>query len=444
MTLVISNYLSRPQPVSQIPKMRYFWLVTLVVILFSGVLKLPTFNLQHNEGDEIRFLFLVKNWIDTGRYTLQGSPLLNEPVYKYQADRVLPVHPPIFPALLAPFVKYNAISKAVIVSWIGHFLAILAVALIGRYLFLFYGLTASALSPLFWIPLLGIATDPIMTWVSGVLWIDNLHAGLGALALALTLIASQSTRHRLLYFFAGIILGLALLSKVTALIMIPIIVFAIFIVETNKQRRLQALLFGAIPALVLSLPWYISLYVVMGEFIFPQLPAHVREMMDNLPPDELKKLQDLIHCQFCAVAASRPWYYLILKLPLVEPIFLFGLSFSIFFYAAYAKTVEGFKKLHFLIPLLWSMFIFLVGLIIHITIMRRMTALVPGLYLMFSMLLIYSEKFEALKRYQNLLLFLGGMSILYAAIGGGYFLFKSGYAEIFSMLELAGIINLWQ
>ncbi|HAI70295.1 MAG TPA: hypothetical protein DCM38_12775, partial [Gammaproteobacteria bacterium] len=28
--------------------------------------------------------------------------------------------------------------------------------------------------PLFWLPLLGIATDPIITWVSGKLWIDNL------------------------------------------------------------------------------------------------------------------------------------------------------------------------------------------------------------------------------------------------------------------------------
>ena len=442
MTLVIPDNFS--QPVSHSPKMRYFWFVTLFVIAFSGLLKVPTFNFQHNEGDEIRFLFLTKNWLDTGRYTLRGSPLLNEPVYKYQADRALPVHPPLFPALLAPFIKYNAINKAVIASWLGHFLAILAVALIGRYLFLFYGLTASAFSPLFWIPLLGIATDPIMTWVSGVLWIDNLHAGLGVLALALALIASQSTRHRLIYFFAGIILGLALLSKVTALIMVPLIVLAILICETDKQRRWQALLFGAIPALVLSLPWYLSLYFVMGEFIFPQLPPHIREMKQTLPPEEWQKIESLIHCQFCEVAGNRPWYYLLVKLPLVEPIVLLGISFSVFFFLSYAKIVEGFKKLHFLFPLFWSLFFILVGLVIHITIMRRMTAFVPSLYLMLFMLLIYSEKFAALKKYQNLLLLLGGMSILYAAIGGGYFLFKGGYAEIFSMLELAGFINLWQ
>ena len=248
--------------------MKHFWLVTLLIISFSAVLKLPTFNLPHQEGDEVAFWYLAKNWIETGKYTLKGSPLSKNPVYIDRANREIPVHPPMFPFLLRPFVERNAPNKAVMVSWLGHLLAILAVALIGRYLFLAHGLARSAFSPLFWIPLLGIATDPIMTYVSGILWIDNLHAGWAALAVAFTMMASSARYPKLIYIFAGILLGLALLSKVTAAIIIPIIVYVILVSETGKKNKIQALILGAVPALILSLPWYVPLYFTMGDFLF--------------------------------------------------------------------------------------------------------------------------------------------------------------------------------
>jgi 4-amino-4-deoxy-L-arabinose transferase-like glycosyltransferase len=256
--------------------------------------------------------------------------------------------------LLRPFAKYNALDKAVIASWIGHFLAILAVALIGRHLFLSYGLTLSALSPLFWIPLLGIATDPIMTYVSGILWIDNLHAGWAALAVAFTMMAGSSQRPKLMYLFAGILLGLALLSKVTSTIIIPVIIYVILVSEVDKKNKIQALLLGAVPALVLSLPWYASLYNTMGELIFPTgIVPEYQAMLANMSPEELIAHKESIRCRFCEAGASSPWYYLIAKLPLLTPLVAIGIIFYFIFYFVHIKTLNWVKQLHFLMPLFW-------------------------------------------------------------------------------------------
>jgi len=181
--------------------MPYFWALYCSSLDYLILLKLPTLNLRHEEGDEVRFWYLTKNWIATEHYTLQGSPIFNIPTFKRYAHREMPVHPPLFPAVLRPFAQYENIPHyAVMASWLGHLFAILAVALIGRYLIRYHNLSLSALSPLFWLPLLGIATDPIMTWVSGKLWIDNLHAGLAAMSVALALMANRFRHAQFLDF----------------------------------------------------------------------------------------------------------------------------------------------------------------------------------------------------------------------------------------------------
>ncbi|MCK5522178.1 MAG: hypothetical protein KAI83_03500 [Thiomargarita sp.] len=400
--------------------------------------------MPHKEGDEIAFWYLAKNWIETGQYTLKGSPLSKTPLYFPRANREMPVHPPLFPLLLRPFAKYNALDKAVIASWIGHFLAILAVALIGRYLFLSYGLTLSALSPLFWIPLLGIATDPIMTYVSGILWIDNLHAGWAALAVVFTMMAGSSQRPKLMYLFAGILLGLALLSKVTSTIIIPIIIYVILVSEVDKKSKIQALLLGAVPALVLSLPWYVPLYNTMGELIFPTgIVPEYQAILANMSPEELIAHKESIRCRFCETGMSSPWYYLIAKLPLLTPLVVIGIIFYIVFYFVYIKTLDWVKQLHFFMPLFWFSLVFSIIFYLQLYQHRRLTLLVASIYFMFYMLLVFSEKYKPLKKYQTPLIFLGSYSIIYGAMTGGYYLFRGNYAEIFSIPELIGLIKLW-
>ena len=41
------------------------------------------------------------------------------------------------------------------------------------------------------------------------------------------------------------------------------------------------------------------------------------------------------------------------------------------------------------------------------------------------------------------LAFFCAIAVIYAAIGGGFYLFNGNFAEFFSPLELSGIINLW-
>jgi len=425
--------------------MKHFWLVTLLIIGFSSVLKLPTFNLPHNEGDEVAFWYLTKNWIETGKYTLKGSPLSTNVLYLGRANREMPVHPPMFPLLLRPFVERNAPDKAVVVSWLGHLLAILAVALIGRYLFLTHGLTQSALSPLFWIPLLGIATDPIMTYVSGILWIDNLHAGWAALAVAFTMMAGSAQRPKLMYIFAGILLGLALLSKVTSGIIIPIIIYVILVSESDKKSKFQALLLGAVPALVLSLPWYVPHFFTMGEIPLIRSGAvpEFQAMLDNMSPEQLAAYKESARCRFCDTANNSPWYYTIAKLPLLAPLIFLSIVFYLIFDSVYVRTLDKFKQLNFIIPFAWFLLVFSIAVSLHLVIHRRLTILVASIYVMFYMLIVFSEKYRPLKKFQNPLLLLGSISIIYGAMTGGYYLFKGNYAEIFSIPELIGLVKLW-
>jgi 4-amino-4-deoxy-L-arabinose transferase-like glycosyltransferase len=425
--------------------MKHFWFVTLLMISFSAFLKLPTLNLPHQEGDEIAFWYLTKNWIETGQYTLKGSLLSTNPAYLSRANREMPVHPPMFPLLLRPFVERNAQDKAVMVSWLGHLLAILAVALMGRCLFLTYGLTQSALSPLFWIPLLGIATDPIMTYVSGILWIDNLHAGWAALAVAFTLMARSAQHPKLMYLFAGIVLGLALLSKVTASIIIPIIIYVILVSESDKKTKIQALLLGAVPALILSLPWYVPLYYTMGDFLFfgGGHPPEYEAILANMSPEQLAAYEEFSRCRFCQTAGDSPWYYTIAKLPLIAPLVLLGVVFYLIFDSVYVKTLDKLKQLNFIMPFAWFLLVFSMAISLHLVIHRRLTILVASIYVMFYMLLVFSEKYRPLKRYQNPLLLLGSISIIYGAMTGSYYLFKGNYAEIFSIPELIGLVKLW-
>jgi len=446
------------------PNLQYFWAIVLLVIGFSILLKLPTFNLQHHEGDEVRLWYLAKNWAVTGHYTLQGSPLFNIfPHYEpYYAHRKMPVHPPLFPALLRPFIQYEfaqyenipqtnnvaiieaiyektAPHYAVIASWVGHLLAILAVALIARYLLLYHKLSLSALSPLFWLPLLGIATDPIMTWASTKIWIDNLHAGLAALSVAFTMMASSSRYSQMMYFLSGILLGLALLSKITAAIIIPVLIFIVFVHETDTKKRIQALLWGSMPALILSLPWYIPRY--LPQLMIEKIP--VRKILENPPINEYRGM-----CEFCKTASHKPFYYYLTKLSLIAPLILIGIGFYITLFFAYVKKLPLRDSLRFFVPVVWFLFV-LATVSLYLSfygtfIMRRITLLIPSLYVMFYMLILYSEKIRPLKKYQPLLLFLGSLSIVYSAISGGYYLLLgNGDAEFFSLAELAGIVKLW-
>ena len=409
-------------------KFKYFWTVVLLVIGLTILIKIPTLNLPHVEGDEIAFWHLANNWIKTGKYTDKGDDLTPYPAYIDRFTRDMPVHPPVFAALLVPFAKYQALSKAVIASWVGHILAILAVALIGRHI-LRRSPDVDAFSPVFWLPLLGVATDPVMTWISGILWIDNLDAGFAALVVAFALIARDSRKPELMWTIAGIVLGLGLLSKVTVAVIIPVVGYLIYQLPGTRERIVAGLCF-AVPALLLSLPWYVPLFFTMHEFIFPK--PHLAPGVYQAPP-----------CPFCEITTSRPIYYFFLKVCLVSPLILVCVGFLALAFGKKKKEVKQNEWQDLLFPFAWFLLVMLLATFAGSFIMRRISIVFPAMYVMMFYLAYYFHGHAELRRYQSMMLLMSGMAIVYGAIGGAFYLFHGNYAEYFSQIELAGIINLW-
>lgn len=408
--------------------LKHFWKVVFLLVCFTMLLKIPTFNLPHNEGDEVAFWHLANNWLKTGAYTDKGPDLTPYPAYIDRFTRDMPVHPPLYTALLLPFAKYQVQKYAVLASWVGHIMAIFAVALIGRQVYRTSKDVQSALSPLFWVPLLGIATDPVMTWISGILWIDNLDAGFAAMTIAFALMASTSKRPPVMWSLAGVILGLGLITKVTVGMIIPVLAYIVYLLPDNRER-ISATLYMVVPALLISMPWYATLYFTMGELIFPK--AHLAPGVFQHPP-----------CPFCEISASRPPYYFFLKVILSTPLIIVGLCGLLFALIRKEYLNTGLRLPNLSIPLVWFVVIIVAATIVGSFVMRRISILFPAIYVMIYFLNSWLED-KGMREAQKVVLILSALTISYAGIGGGYYLFHGNHAEFFSPLELAGVINLW-
>ena len=144
---------------------RGFFLILALALLICAFLKVPTLHYPHAELDERIYWQLAENLAQKGQYSLQGTELLgtlppgifNHPLFH---------HPPLFATLLIPFVLVGAKDAAVVASWLGHLLAVLAVALVGRHALRRSVGANTFTSPVFWVPLLGICTDPLLLFVS--------------------------------------------------------------------------------------------------------------------------------------------------------------------------------------------------------------------------------------------------------------------------------------
>jgi 4-amino-4-deoxy-L-arabinose transferase-like glycosyltransferase len=277
--------------------------VCAVAVLLCAALKLPCLLYPPAEADEQIYWQLAENLGRRGEYNLRGSPLLpslSDHIY----DRPVFHHPPLFAAALVPFVLADNQRGAVVVSWAGHFLAIIAVALIGREFALRLG-AADYLAPRFWLPVLAVATDPLLTFVSRRLWIDSLLAGLVAIACAALVLAQGGRRRRLWLITSGALLGLAALAKLTALILLP--VFLVFAMRHDGtwSARVRSALAVLVPVTVLVAPWLAVFYQHTGVLI----PSWVK-------PDA--RLMEIY--PFLRTAVERPWHYYLSTLLVIAPL----------------------------------------------------------------------------------------------------------------------------
>ena len=392
--------------------------MTLAFAAFSCILKLNTLNFDHEETDEQVYWHLAENILKKGEYSLRGTellPTLSQEIY----NRPLFHHPPLFPWLLIPFVKSGAIHAAIIISWFGHLLAIFSVGIIGYGIMKKHSADPAHYIDWYWIPLLGIATDPVLTFVSANLWIDSLMAGLIAFSAALVYLSTCSERKNIYLILGGIFLGLAGLAKIPGLLGAGLAWFLILTSKESSRDKTKHLILFHIPCIILVLPWFIIFYRQYGVL----LPGWIK-------PDEWL----IKNNAFISSMLHRPFYYYIAKIILTQPLFFVLLFLSIL------RLVRQ-KKFSLPFPFFWFLVFLLIptwqGIAGHGFQMRYIAPLFPSLYLM-----IYSEGISIAETRRNFYKPFVIMLLVFAAIQATMYLFWSEYEEFFSLAELIGIIKL--
>lgn len=392
------------------PRPWHFLLVCTVAVLLCAVLKLPCLLYPPAEADEQIYWQLAENLGRRGEYSLRGSPLLSslsDQIY----DRPVFHHPPLFAAALVPFVLSDAQRGAVVVSWGGHFLVIVAVALIGRELALRHG-AADYLAPRFWLPVLAVATDPLLAFVSRRLWIDSLLAGLVAIACAALVLAHGGRRRRWL-IASGALLGLAALAKLTALILLP--VFLVFTVrqDTTWPARVRSALAVLVPVTVLVVPWLAVFYQHTGVLI----PSWVK-------PDA--RLMEIY--PFLRTAVERPWHYYLSTLLVIAPLT------AIAAWAAFSQRA------------LWSQPIFQFSaawLVVFVAVQTLLGADGYGFQMRHvapAAAAIYAMVLAALaQRDQPVLLFLSSAAFLVGTVTGAMHLLAPELDELLTLTTIGGL-----
>ena len=277
--------------------------IILAVLLLSMFLKIPTLHYPHQENDEIIYMTLAKSLLTRGAYTLQGTDVLSHlspTIY----DHPLFNHPPLYPELLIPFLQWGDIAYAVLISWFGHMLAICGVGLVlSRALRRSQG-TLLPTDMAFWLPLLCVCADPLQIFVARKLWIEGILAGLFTMSAALLIIAEDARKRRALLMLSGTLLGLAALAKLSALALLPVYLYALHLYYRKRHLFFSSCCFLLLPVAVLTLPWFVAFYLKCGVLV-----------PDWINPD----LWSMERFPLMKEWASRPWYFYLIKLPLLIP-----------------------------------------------------------------------------------------------------------------------------
>lgn len=258
----------------------------MLIYVLMIALKLPSLSADHLEDDERIYWALAENYLETRTYSLRGTNLL-EALPPAIYDKPLFHHPPMLTFLLIPFAWLGAPKAAILVSWLGHAIAVKGITLIswstrrrawhGTHYFL-------------WLPILGMALDPVMSFAGRKLWIDNLVGGFCALSVGMACysVYRRSTGAALA---SGVFAAFAVLSKLTGVLAVPAAVLVLWLNrEKADQRRTGDLIAFAIPFVVLIAPWFVVFYreygVLVPDWIKPDaallaMSPHMARVMER-------------------------------------------------------------------------------------------------------------------------------------------------------------------
>lgn len=237
----------------------------------------PDESVTRLEADERIYIALVEQ-LEAGRgYTLQGHPILNDPVIAGpQYGRALFFHPPggiAFFWLMHQLAGESGFALAQTVSFAIFFWSLI---LLGDLTARPFGGAAAVLLAVL------AAFTPIMAHVSGRLWLD---APLLAFATAASAVFLRGvTRGRMtLVGAAGLLLGAASWIKLTAFLAAPGAI-ALALAVTPKEHR-RALIGWAVTfvglAIVIQLPWEIWQWQVLGTAFPGWAGRPVQSLVDS-------------------------------------------------------------------------------------------------------------------------------------------------------------------
>jgi len=282
--------------------LRRFVLICISISLLCLALKPMSWFAPRAEVDEQVYWTLARHFQRTGEYTLQGTGAIEALNLSPQIyGRPFFHHPPLYTFLLLPFAAARNPNAAIVISWLGHVLAIIGISLV-CWTWRRPGTRGTEFT--LWLPVLAVAVDPLMMFCSRKLWLDSLVGGFDALAIGLTALAIE--RRRMTWMIgAGIAFGLAGLTKLTGLVPIASAAVWVLFAWGSHQGRTRMAATLVAPVIVLVLPWLVLFRMKTGVW----LPGWVAPNPESI-------------AAFSHVARSieRGWHYYVIQSALIAPV----------------------------------------------------------------------------------------------------------------------------
>jgi len=380
----------------------------LIFVTFSAILKLPSLSFPHNEPDEIIYMTLALKLLKTGNYNLKNTDILKN-LSPFMYDRPLFHHPPLFPLFCSLFIAFNIAKYAVVASWLGHFLTIITLFIILRVI---SPESEANKFPLYlWLPLIGISFDPLLSFVSRKIWMDNLLCALSLISICLLFLSEKTVKFKNFFLIlAGIFCGLAGLTKLTGLLTYPVLVTIILTSNELLSVKIKNIAIITFFVALVILPWFIQFYLYYKTFV----PTFIKA--DKWAIE---------HYPFVKYFVNLPWYYYIIKIFLLIPAFGLALIIGIL-----NKNIL--KDRIFIIAFIW-----ILSVIFPVTIvssqgvgflMRHIIMVIPAIYIIISRVLFYTKDNNFLSFLLTLLIFLGSIPI-------SFYMWNPASDEIYSIFE---------
>ena len=392
-----------------------FAFITFVIVGLCISLKVLTWFAPRSENDEIIYWTLTRNLVETGEYSIRGTGVIEfldlpRPMY----DRPLFHHPPMTAILLSPFVRSDNARAAILVSWLGHALAIIGVAMA---CWSWRRRTWRGAEFLLWLPVLAVALDPLLSFCSRKLWPDSLVGGFAGLSFGL-LCVGLARRSLPWTIVAGIALGLAGLSKLSGLcLLVAGLAFIVAQSGLSRSRRRRLALAFAVPAVLLVGPWLAVFFSEYGQ----------------LAPDWIRPTPELIATnEHIAREVSRPWHYYLSQTAMIAPV-------SLVILAGLARYRRILSSPRALATIGWMVLLWLTLMILfwrgHGMQMRYLTPAVPALYVLLIPLLTRSDPRRSV--FPVLVL----TAVAFGAVFSGFYLINPQFDEIKPVPQI--VLDIW-